>query len=79
MISSVCHSAQSPYDAAMISLIVTIAFIGLVVWLFTSIVPLPPPFPKLILVVAIICAVFVVLQAFGIFRGVHDISVPQIR
>ena len=63
----------------MISLLITIAFVGLLVYLFTAVWPLPEPFRKIFIVVAVICTVLYVLSAFGLFGGSHDIAVPQLH
>lgn len=55
----------------MIELIVTVAIIGFVAWLFTTLVPLPEPFPRVIIAVACIAVLLVVLQAFGISTGLN--------
>lgn len=63
----------------MITLIVTLAVVGLLVWLITTYIPMPPAFKTTIIVVSVICVVLYVLQAFGVMGHAHDISVPQIK
>jgi hypothetical protein len=54
-----------------IDLIITIAIIGLLVWVF-SLLPLPAPFQQVIMVVAIIAVVVILLQfVFGLNIGSH--------
>ncbi len=52
----------------MISLIVTLIILG-VVFYFVEMIPMADPFPKIVKVVAIIIAVLVVLQFFGVSTG----------
>ena len=48
-----------------IDLIITVAIIGLLVWVF-SLIPLPAPFQQVIMVIAIIAVVVILLQfVFG--------------
>lgn len=49
----------------LVSLVVAIVVLALVYWLIT-LLPLPEPFPKIILVVFILVAIVWVLHAFGI-------------
>jgi len=53
----------------MISLLVTIVIIGFVVWLLTALIPMPEPFPKVIVAVACIVVLLMVLNAFGLWSG----------
>lgn len=53
----------------MISLIVTIALVGLFVWAITSLVPMPEIFTKVIYVVCVVGIVLYVLSAFGLWNG----------
>jgi len=50
----------------MITLILTLAVIGFLVWLITTYIPMAEPFKIVIIVIACICALFVVMRAFGI-------------
>ena len=64
----------------MISLLVTIAVVGLIVWAIT-LIPMPQAFKTAIIVIAIICVVLYVLQVLGLWGGsaMHDIPVPRLR
>ena len=64
----------------MISLIVTLAIVGLIVWLVTAYIPMPEVFKKVIYVVAVVCVLLFVLRAFGILHStpIHDVPVPQL-
>ena len=61
----------------MISLLVTIAIVGLLVWLFTVKFPLPSPFDTILWVVAVVGIIFYVLAAFGLVP--FDIPVPRLN
>lgn len=63
----------------MITLIVSIAIVGLIVWAITTFIPMPPQFKTAILVVALICIILYLLQAFGILGSAHDVPVPHLR
>lgn len=54
----------------MIALIVTLALLGLCYWV-CSVLGVPQPFLKIILVVLVVIAVFAVLNAFGLNTGLH--------
>lgn len=59
----------------MISLILTLALIGVIVWLILQYVPMPEPFKKVIMVVVV---VFVILWLMRVL-GIGDIPVPRLR
>lgn len=50
---------------SLVMLLVTIAVMGLLVWALTSI-PMPEPFRRAIIVIAVVILVFYVLQTFGL-------------
>lgn len=50
----------------MISLILSIALVGLLVWAITTYVPMPSAIKNLIIVVAVVLLVFYVLQVLGV-------------
>lgn len=54
----------------MISLIITVAVLGLIVWLVTTYIPMPEPFRSIIWVIAIIALVILLLNFAGINLGV---------
>jgi hypothetical protein len=62
----------------MIELLITLAVIGLIAWLIVAFVPLPAPFPKIIIGVAVAIAALIILRAFGIIPF-HDVAVPVVR
>jgi len=53
----------------MISLIVTIALVGLIVYLVTAFIPMPPQFQKAIYIVASVGLLLYLLYAFGLWNG----------
>ena len=54
-----------------IDLIITVAIIGLLVWVF-SLLPLPAPFQQIIMAIAVIAVVIILLQfLFGLNVGSH--------
>lgn len=55
----------------MISLIITIAIVGLIVYLVETYVPMPQPFKIAIRVVVILCLILYLVQLFGL-----DLPVP---
>lgn len=59
----------------MIGLILTLALVGLLVWLITTYVPMPAPFRTIIIVIAI---VFLILYLIGAL-GISDIPIPRFR
>ena len=62
----------------MIELIVTIAVVGLLVWAITQFIPMDQKFKTAIVVVALICVILFVLNAFGLFHGA-DMPVPRLH
>lgn len=53
----------------MISLIVTIAIVGLIVYLITTFIPMPAQFQKAIYVVAAVGLLLYLLSALGLWNG----------
>ncbi len=56
----------------MISLIITLAVLGLIYWICATL-GVPQPFLKIILVVLVVVALITVLNAFGYSTGVHTL------
>lgn len=50
----------------MISIVVSIALVGLLVWAITTLIPMPEPFKKGIYVVCVVGIVLYVLNEFGL-------------
>lgn len=59
----------------MIALIIWILVIGIVAWLITSYTPIPQPFKTIIMIVLVVIALILILNAFGLTDG----SMPKIR
>lgn len=55
----------------MLSLILTVAIVGLIVYLITSLIPMPPPFRTVIYVIACLWLLMVVLKTFHL-----DVAMP---
>ena len=53
----------------MISLLVTIALIGLVCWLLTTLIPMDVKFQQAIIAVAIVAILLYVLRHFGLLTN----------
>jgi hypothetical protein len=62
----------------MISLLILIAVIGLFTWAIVTFIPMPAPFPKIIIAIAVIFCILIALKAFGVLP-IGDVAVPQVR
>jgi len=60
---------------AMLELLLSIALLGLIVWLIETYIPMSPPFLTIFRVVVGICLILWLLRVFG----VADIPVPRLR
>lgn len=52
----------------MITLLITIALVGLAAWALTYFIPMPPKFQTLIYVVAAVFVLLYILNAFGVYH-----------
>ncbi len=59
----------------MIGLILTLALVGLIVWLITTYIPMPAPFKTIIYVIVAVCLILYLMSVFGIV----DVPVPRLR
>lgn len=59
----------------MIGLILTLALVGLIVYLIITFIPMPQTFKTVIFVIVAVC---VILWLMGVF-GIADIPVPHLR
>lgn len=59
----------------MIGLILTLAVVGLIVYLITTYIPMPPIFKTVIYVIVAICLIVYLMGAFGI----ADIPIRGLR
>jgi len=51
---------------SIITLILTLAVIGFLLWLLLTYVPMPQPFPKIIVGVAVVAVILWLLYGFGL-------------
>lgn len=58
----------------MIALIITLALIGLIVYLITTYIPMPPIFKTIIYVIVAVVLILYLMRVFGI----GDIAIPKI-
>lgn len=58
----------------MIGLLLTLALVGLVVWLIITYIPMPAPFKTVITVVAVL---FVILWLIRVL-GIADVPIPSL-
>ncbi len=54
---------------SIISLILLLAVAGFVCWLVLTVIPMPEPFPRVIVGVVLLLVVLYVLQALGVLPG----------
>lgn len=59
----------------MISLLLTLAFVSLLVWIIVTYIAKSEPIRTIIIAVAAICMLIYLVNAFGLI----DIPVPQLR
>jgi hypothetical protein len=59
----------------MIALIITLALVGLIVYLITTYIPMPPIFKTVIYVIVAIVLILYLMRVFGI----ADIPLPSAR
>jgi hypothetical protein len=59
----------------MIGLILALAFVGFIVYLIVTFIPMPQVIKTAILVLVAICMIYYVMGAFGIV----DIPIPRMR
>ena len=56
----------------MIELILGLALFGVLVWLVITFIPMPAPFPQIIVVIAVICLILYLVRLFG-----FDMPIPH--
>ncbi len=54
---------------SLISLIITLAVVGFLLWLVLTYIPMPPPFKQVITVIVVIVLVLWLLNGFGLIGG----------
>jgi hypothetical protein len=61
----------------MMSLLITLAFVGFIAWLIITYVPMSAGVKQLVTIVAIILCVWILINAFGLMA--YDPPVPRLR
>ena len=56
----------------IIELLIILAIVGLVAWVIVTMIPMPAPIQKVIIVVAVLLCILIVVRALGI-------SMPNVR
>jgi hypothetical protein len=64
---------------SLISLVITLAVVGVLLWLILTYIPMAQPIKNIITVVVVICVILWLLQAFGVLGGANDIRVPRLH
>lgn len=59
----------------LISLIITLAVVGVILWLINAYIPMDPTINRIINVVVIIAVVLWLLSALGVFTGMGTLRV----
>lgn len=60
---------------SLISLVVTIAVLGFIVWAVLTYVPMPPVFQKLLVGTVALVLILYLLQIFGVLGSLHSVRV----
>jgi len=55
----------------MIHAVILLAVIGFIIWMVTSLLPMPAPFKTAIIGLGCLFALLIVLQALGVNTGFH--------
>ena len=63
---------------SIIALIIWLALLGVIVWAVTTYIPMPAGIAKVIVITAVVAAVFIVLKAFGVVDSLNLGNVPKI-
>lgn len=63
----------------MLSLVVTLIVIGILLWAVNTYVPMDAKIKNIMNIIVVICVVFWLLSAFGVFHHAHDVPVPQVH
>jgi hypothetical protein len=62
----------------MLSIIITLAVIGVVLWLINTYLPIAAPIKKVINIVALICVVLWLLNCFHVLDRLDTVGVPNL-
>ena len=60
---------------SLITVVVAIALIGFVTWLVITLIPMPAPFPRIIIAVVCVIVLIWLLQSFGLVGHFMDIKI----
>lgn len=63
----------------LINLLIILIVIGVVVWAVTTFIPIDSGIKRLIQIVGVVVAVFIVLNAFGVIGSLSGVRVPTIK
>ena len=63
----------------LISLIVTVVIVALIVWLVDRFAPIRPVFKQIVFWLAIIGIAFLILDAFGVWAYIKDVTLPRLN
>ena len=55
----------------ILTVLLTVALIGLAVWLLITFIPMNDPFPRLIIGAGVLIAVVYLLESFGVLPRLH--------
>ncbi len=61
----------------MIGLIITLAIVGLLVYLIETFIPMAAPFKTVIRIIVVVCLILWLLRVFGVMN--YDIPIPRVR
>lgn len=64
---------------SIVSLLIILVVIGVVIWAVTTYIPMDGGIKRLIQIVGVIIAVFIVLNAFGVFGSLRGVNVPTLE
>lgn len=59
----------------LIQIVVSLAVVGVLLWLLLTYVPMAAPIPQIITAVVVICVVIWLLNVFGVLGGMGNIHV----
>ncbi len=64
---------------SLISVVITLAVVGVLLWLLNTYMPMDGKIKKIVNIVVVIAVVLWLLSVFGILNHAGDIKVPQIK
>lgn len=59
--------------------IIILAVFALIVWAIVTYIPMTPVIKRIIIIVAVVCAGFWLLEITGVLGDAQEIKVPQIK